>query len=214
MNLPPFLSQAFYNPWNVLHNPQLMDFMKQSSGPFPYNVMNPQMYGPNNQKQPQFPQNNQHSLPSPVKQVTSVPPTLKSYQQILDSIQPAKSGSEGDQSSVTVKHDKDKKKQSDQEQKQGQQSKKEKNQQPKKPKNAIVSFHSLTAGTVSSSSGIFNGKNIQFGWSAHSKTNTGFGSVGGHDNKIDQNTNVVFDNDQLDTPIDDRDKMWSPVPSS
>jgi hypothetical protein len=79
--------------------------------------------------------------------------------------------------------------------------------------NALISFDKLTAGTIQSSSGIFNGKNIQFGWSAHSKTNNGFGTVSGNSNTFHNNINVVFDNDQLDTPIDDRGIMWGPVPS-
>lgn len=198
MNLPPFLLQEFMNPWNVLQNPQLMDFMKQSASPFPYNVMNPQAFKQNKM------------LPAPVNQASSLPPTLKTYQQILDSIQPSHSEEGGLPSSTTIKHSGAGQQKSE---KPKSSSDQEKSKKKKKP-NAIVSFDQLTAGTVSSSSGIFNGKNIQFGWSAHSKSNTGFGSVGGHNNKIDQNTNVVFDNDQLDTPIDDRDKMWSPVPSS
>lgn len=79
---------------------------------------------------------------------------------------------------------------------------------------AMISFDKLSVGTVSSSSGVFNGKNIQFGWSSHSKTNTGFGTLGGSSNRVNRNINVVFDNDQVDTPIDDRDTMWSPVPTS
>lgn len=88
------------------------------------------------------------------------------------------------------------------------------NPSKKKKSNAMISFDKLSAGTVSSSSGIFNGKNIQFGWSSHSKTNNGFGTLGGNSNEMHNNLNIVFDNDQLDTPIDDRDIMWSPVPNS
>lgn len=102
-------------------------------------------------------------------------------------------------------------------QKQGDEKSKQQNkdkQQQQKKSNAMISFDTLKVGTVSSSSGIFNGKNIQFGWSSHSKSNTGFGSLGGSDNKVNKNTNVVFDNDQLDTPIDDRDTMWSPIPTT
>lgn len=95
------------------------------------------------------------------------------------------------------------------------QEKQPKPKEKKKPKqSAMISFDQLTAGTIQSSSGIFNGKNIQFGWSAHSKTNNGFGTVGGNSNTLRNNINVVFDNDQLDTPIDDRDIMWSPVPTT
>lgn len=74
----------------------------------------------------------------------------------------------------------------------------------------MIDLDSLSVGTVSSSSGVFNGKNLQFGWSAHSKTNNGFGTLGGQQNSVNKNYNIVFDNDHIDTPIDDRDVMWSP----
>ncbi|WP_158701739.1 hypothetical protein [Lentibacillus sp. Marseille-P4043] len=93
--------------------------------------------------------------------------------------------------------------------KQGEQQKKKQSQ---KKQNAMISFNKLSVGTVSSSSGVFNGKNVQFGWSSQSKSNTGFGKIGGHNNKANKNTNVVFDNDQVDTPIDDRDTMWGTIP--
>ncbi|TCP21951.1 hypothetical protein EV207_13838 [Scopulibacillus darangshiensis] len=96
------------------------------------------------------------------------------------------------------------------------QSQKQKNKKKKKkskPK-AMISFDKLSAGSLAASSGIFNGKNIQFGWSAHSKTNNGFGTLSGNHNNFHDNYNIVFDNDQIDTPIDDRDVMWSPIPTS
>lgn len=84
--------------------------------------------------------------------------------------------------------------------------KKSKNQKS----NVTIRFEEFEIGTISNSSGVFNSQtNIQFGWSSHSKSNTGFGSLGGQGNKVEQNTNIVFDNDLVDTPIDDRDIMWS-----
>ncbi|MEH7385852.1 hypothetical protein V7147_10630 [Bacillus sp. JJ1521] len=88
--------------------------------------------------------------------------------------------------------------------------KKKKGKEPKITK-GMINFEKLQAGSISNASGIFNGKNIQFGWSSHRKENSGFGTLGGHNNKVIKNTNVVFDNDQIDTPIDDRDTMWSPL---
>lgn len=125
-------------------------------------------------------------------------------------------GGSGENSKPSSQSDEqmDKGKSKEEQQKQGDGKSKEQGKKQQNPKNAMISFDTLKVGTVSSSSGIFNGKNIQFGWSSHSKSNTGFGSLSGHDNKVNKNTNVVFDNDQLDTPIDDRDTMWSPIPTT
>ncbi|MBM7646793.1 hypothetical protein JOD45_003027 [Scopulibacillus daqui] len=71
-----------------------------------------------------------------------------------------------------------------------------------------ISFKSLSVGSMSASSGVFNGTNRQFGWSSHSKANSGLGSIGGEKHEIVRNINMVMDNDHLDTPIDDRDIMW------
>lgn len=81
---------------------------------------------------------------------------------------------------------------------------------PQKMTKAMINIEHMQAGTISNASGIFSGKNIQIGWSSHGKSNSGFGTLGGRNNKVNNNTNVVFDNDQIDTPIDDRDTMLDP----
>lgn len=86
----------------------------------------------------------------------------------------------------------------------------EENKKNKKDKvtKALIHIENLQAGTVSNASGIFTGKNIQIGWSSHGKSNSGFGSLGGRNNKVNKNTNVVYDNDQIDTPIDGREVLY------
>lgn len=133
---------------------------------------------------------------------------------------PSKEELEEEYKKIMGSHTQDHKKQQEQEKQKQEQAKNDQEKQSsgggssKKKSNAMISFDKLSAGTVSSSSGIFNGRNIQFGWSSHSKTNNGFGTMGGNHNTMHNNLNIVFDNDQLDTPIDDRDIMWSPVPNS
>lgn len=63
----------------------------------------------------------------------------------------------------------------------------------------------LQVDNIQSCSGIFiSGQNVIYGWSAHSKANTGFGSLGSS-NVVQRNLTVLQDPDQIDTPIDDRD---------
>lgn len=58
---------------------------------------------------------------------------------------------------------------------------------------------------VSGNSGIYISQhNVVFGVNSHSKSNTGFGTIGSH-NALYQNFNLVYDPDVIDTPIDDRD---------
>ncbi len=60
-------------------------------------------------------------------------------------------------------------------------------------------------GTMTGNSGVYiSARNVVCGISRHSKSNNGFGSVGSH-NLIRGNINLVYDNDSIDTPIDDRD---------
>ena len=66
----------------------------------------------------------------------------------------------------------------------------------------IINFQNLSVTSIGSSSGIFIGKNNAIGWSAHGKSNQGLGYVNG---KVVKNTNLVYDNDLIDSPIDDRD---------
>ena len=59
--------------------------------------------------------------------------------------------------------------------------------------------------TMSNCSGIFiSNINVMYGWSSHSKSNQGFGSIGAS-NLVRDNINIVYDPDYIDTPIDDRD---------
>jgi hypothetical protein len=58
---------------------------------------------------------------------------------------------------------------------------------------------------MSNCSGIFiSESNVIYGWSSHGKENIGFGSLNSS-NLIKHNTTFVFDNDYVDTLIDDRD---------
>lgn len=58
---------------------------------------------------------------------------------------------------------------------------------------------------ISDCSGVFiSSSNVMHGWSSHSKSNNGFGSIGAS-NLVERNVNIVYDPDYLDTPIDDRD---------
>lgn len=71
---------------------------------------------------------------------------------------------------------------------------------------------SLQVTTISGNSGVYIGHyNVVFGLSRHSKSNSGFGSIGSH-NAVFRNVNIVYDPDVIDTPIDDRDvHIYAPV---
>ncbi|MDD4570540.1 MAG: hypothetical protein PHE70_10510 [Tepidanaerobacteraceae bacterium] len=71
-----------------------------------------------------------------------------------------------------------------------------------KKNDILINFEGLTVTSVGPSSGIFIGKNRAIGWSAHSKSNVGLGSASG---EVSHNINIVYDNDLIDSPIDDRD---------
>ena len=63
----------------------------------------------------------------------------------------------------------------------------------------------IHVGNVSGNSGIYIGGTLTvFGLSSHSKTNSGFGSIG-DSNTFYRCVSVVYDPDLVDTPIDDRD---------
>jgi hypothetical protein len=68
-----------------------------------------------------------------------------------------------------------------------------------------IKFDNINVNAIESSAGIFVGTNTQLGWGAHSKHNTGFGSITGKFNLVVHTTNIIMDNDVIDTPIDDRD---------
>jgi|GEM_PF-2318498 len=63
----------------------------------------------------------------------------------------------------------------------------------------------ISVGNISGNSGIYLGGRIAIsGFSAHSKTNNGFGDAG-NANTFYHNLSYVYDSDVIDTPIDDRD---------
>ncbi|WJH34751.1 spore germination protein [Paenibacillus aurantius] len=74
-----------------------------------------------------------------------------------------------------------------------------------------IDLNNINVNSIDRSSGIFIGPNTQWGWSAHSKSLAGFGTINGMFNRCSHNLNVVYDNDLIDTPIDDRDIMISRV---
>lgn len=74
-------------------------------------------------------------------------------------------------------------------------------------KNIIVHFEQINVNGMTNAAGIFIGTNLQTGWSSHGKSNSGFGTIMGKRNLVNQNMNIVDDRDLLDTPIDDRDRF-------
>jgi hypothetical protein len=71
----------------------------------------------------------------------------------------------------------------------------------------IVQFDRIMVNAMETNSGIFVGTNTQYGWSSHSKTNASLMGISGDGNDIGSNLNIIYDNDGIDTPIDDRDVM-------
>ncbi|MFC7395274.1 hypothetical protein [Scopulibacillus cellulosilyticus] len=75
--------------------------------------------------------------------------------------------------------------------------------------NIGIQFDNIAINSAASGAGVFNGANNQFGWSSHAKTNSGLGTIGGHHNPLPYNINILWDNDKIDTTINDQDIMWS-----
>lgn len=73
----------------------------------------------------------------------------------------------------------------------------------------LVQFDRIVVNTMETNSGIFVGTNLQYGWSSHSKSNAAFSGISGNDNEVTRNVNVIYDDDMIDTPIDDRDIILS-----
>ncbi|UFJ41542.1 hypothetical protein LOK74_03135 [Brevibacillus humidisoli] len=69
----------------------------------------------------------------------------------------------------------------------------------------LVQFDQINVNVIESASGIFVGTNYQCGWGSHNTSNSAFGQVSGDQNLVYHNINVLYDNDGIDTPIDDRD---------
>lgn len=76
-----------------------------------------------------------------------------------------------------------------------------------KTRGVRIEFNNINVNSIESSSGVFIGPNVQWGWSSHMKRMNGFGTVTGMLNRISHSVNVIYDNDLIDTPIDDRDIM-------
>lgn len=62
-----------------------------------------------------------------------------------------------------------------------------------------VQFDHIHTNVITSSSGIFVGNNQALYWRSLSKNNLGVGS--GSDNRIERCTNIIFDNDVIDSPM-------------
>lgn len=69
----------------------------------------------------------------------------------------------------------------------------------------ILQFDKIFVNAMETNSGIFVGTNNQYAWNAHSKTNASISSISGDGNEFQNTCNVIFDDDAVDTPIDDRD---------
>ncbi|MBC8079961.1 MAG: hypothetical protein H7X86_06425 [Gorillibacterium sp.] len=78
-------------------------------------------------------------------------------------------------------------------------------------KHTQIELGNIIVTQLDSGSGIFIGSNAQWGWSSHGKNVSGFGTVAGMLNRLTNNISVVYDNDLIDTLIDDRDTMISRV---
>lgn len=66
---------------------------------------------------------------------------------------------------------------------------------------AAVIFNNISVNSINSVSGIFVGSNTQWNWNSNSKTNLGFGTVGGEMNKVENPSNIVIDPDFVDYPV-------------
>lgn len=60
-----------------------------------------------------------------------------------------------------------------------------------------IEFKDLIIDEVEGSSGIFSGRNIQVGWKAVIKTNSGFGNLEGDRNCSNSNKSIVVEDSKL-----------------
>lgn len=79
---------------------------------------------------------------------------------------------------------------------------------PQSQTSFLVHFDNIMVNTIGTNAGIFVGTNVQYGWSSHNKTNASISSVTGDRNEFRDNLNVIYDNDVIDNPIDDRDVFF------
>lgn len=73
---------------------------------------------------------------------------------------------------------------------------------------ALVHFKNVSVTTITNASGVFVGTNTQYGWASHEKGNEAFGSVYGNLNVSSGSLHLLFDNDQIDSPIEDADFFY------
>jgi hypothetical protein len=72
------------------------------------------------------------------------------------------------------------------------------------PQQVVISFDKLSINSIEVNSGVFIISYINDnGWSSHRKTNNGFGAVG--DSTVCGCVSVDYDNDVIDSPIQDSD---------
>jgi hypothetical protein len=71
--------------------------------------------------------------------------------------------------------------------------------------NLLVHFDQINVNAIENAAGIFIGTNTQLSWESNSKSNLALGRISGKFNRLHHNVNVVYDNDFLDTYINDRD---------
>jgi hypothetical protein len=74
--------------------------------------------------------------------------------------------------------------------------------------NFMIAFDRIMVNAMETNSGIFVGTNLQYGWSSHNKTNASISGISGDGNELKANVNVIYDNDAIDTSIDDRDILF------
>ncbi|RBW69107.1 hypothetical protein [Bacillus taeanensis] len=65
-----------------------------------------------------------------------------------------------------------------------------------------IQFDSIQINYIHANSGFFVGENTQVNWKTQYKENNALGEVIGDQNILIQNVNVVYDNDIIDTPIE------------
>lgn len=63
-----------------------------------------------------------------------------------------------------------------------------------------IQFDAIHVNSIADGSGIFIGTNTQILWSSSAKVNSGVGEISGEHNRIEQVTNVIYDNDIIDAP--------------
>jgi hypothetical protein len=76
-------------------------------------------------------------------------------------------------------------------------------------RNVVVQFDNIVVNAMETNAGVFVGTNVQYGWSSHNKTNASMTGISGESNEVVGNVNIIYDNDFIDTSIDDRDVMLS-----